>query len=210
MTHAQAKNKVTPAIGWPWKETIWPWKEIIWFWNVVLTAASDICRMLIELLEIEEPLMQRKNATTRIKQTSRWTEKNQSIDQRVNLLNTQKHRQKWRTNLGKQSRGDDAVHIGYSLVHRLSMVVGLVSVAKFQCFVNAGGCTGRNSSAEKSFVGGQIHFDGRIATTVEDGASEDFLDGHLDDDGVRGGGERGTNRVGSDWRMRNGKWKKCG
>ena len=53
-----------------------------------------------------------------------------------------------------------------------------VGVSEFVCFVlSSAGATGNCRSSHDAFLGRDVHLDGRIATTVENFAGEDFCDG---------------------------------
>jgi len=67
-----------------------------------------------------------------------------------------------------QLRSDDIVNIVDSLAYAFSDIGVLVTIAKFDSFVDAGGGSRRNGSAEAPFSGVDVNFDGGIASRVED------------------------------------------
>ena len=75
-------------------------------------------------------------------------------------------------------RGDDLVDVLHRLENTLAAVAG-TAVAELEGLVLTGGSAGRNGgNADNAGIQGNFNFDGRIATGIENLATENFNDLH--------------------------------
>jgi hypothetical protein len=73
----------------------------------------------------------------------------------------------------------NSVDVVHGIEDSFAQVAGLIAIAQFNSFVDAGGGSAGHCSTKKAVFGGEVDLDGGVAAAVKNFASFNRTDGHL-------------------------------